>query len=127
MARILFVEDSPINRHIVRRILRDKGHDVDVAEDGPEGLAAAKKSGYDLILLDLDLPTLSGWDVARTLKGESKTARVPILALTAHAMNGDRERALNAGCDDYATKPVQVPDLLERIEALLKGTDAKAA
>jgi CheY-like chemotaxis protein len=92
--------------------------------DGPQGLEQARSAGPDLILMDMSLPVLDGWDVTRRLKADPATQAIPIIALTAHAMAGDREKALEAGCDDYDTKPVELPRLLAKIEALLAGRSA---
>jgi CheY-like chemotaxis protein len=105
---------------MLSRRLGRKGYEVAVAVDGREGLAMATAGGFDLILMDMSLPVMDGWDVTRTLRGDERTRTVPILALTAHAMPGDREKALEAGCDDYDSKPVEFPRLLGKIEALLK-------
>lgn len=126
MARILIVEDNPMARHALRRILEKADYEVTAVSDGPEGLAEAQERKPDAIILDMDLPTLDGWEVARALKEESATSDIPILALTSHALEGDRERALAAGCDEYATKPVQVPNLMARIAALLEASSTHA-
>ena len=121
MARILLVEDNEMNRDMLMRRLRRKGYDVVIAVDGGQGVAMATSAAPDLILLDMSLPVLDGWEVARRLKGAEGTRSVPIIALTAHAMAGDRERAVEAGCDDYDTKPIDLPRLLEKVRALLPG------
>ncbi|MCA9651501.1 MAG: response regulator [Myxococcales bacterium] len=120
-ARILLVEDNEMNRDMLSRRLTRRGYAVDVAVDGQEGLDRAREGMPDLLLLDMDLPVLDGWEVARRLKGDPSTAKIPIIALTAHAMVGDRDHALEAGCDDYDTKPVELKRLLAKIEALLAG------
>lgn len=110
-----------MNRDMLSRRLTRRGYAVDVAVDGQEGLDRAREGMPDLLLLDMDLPVLDGWEVARRLKGDPSTAKIPIIALTAHAMVGDRDHALEAGCDDYDTKPVELKRLLAKIEALLAG------
>lgn len=119
MARILLVEDNELNRDMLSRRLQKKGHEVVMAEDGAQGVALAEKASPDLILLDMSLPVIDGWEAARRLKASPRTSSIPLVALTAHAMSGDREKALEAGCDDYDTKPVDFPRLLAKIEALL--------
>jgi two-component system, cell cycle response regulator DivK len=118
MPRILLVEDNEMNRDMLSRRLERKGYVVDLAVDGGEAIEKAS-SMPDLILLDMSLPVLDGWAVAGRLKGGEPTRTVPIIALTAHAMVGDRERAIAAGCDDYETKPIDFPRLLSKIEVLL--------
>jgi CheY-like chemotaxis protein len=120
MPRILLVEDNELNRDMLSRRLGRKGYEVAIAVDGREGLTMATAGGFDLILMDMSLPVLDGWEVTRTLRSDERTRTVPILALTAHAMPGDREKAIEAGCNDYDSKPVELPRLLEKIEALLK-------
>jgi len=119
MARILLVEDNEMNRDMLSRRLERKGYEVTMAVDGREGVERARAGGYDLILMDMSLPEISGWDAARQLREAPETKSVPIIALTAHAMAGDRERALEAGCNDYDTKPIELVRLLGKIEALL--------
>jgi len=119
MAKILLVEDNEMNRDMLSRRLQRKGFTVVIAEDGRAGVAMAASEAPDLILLDMSLPLIDGWEAARQIKAGPKTKRVPIIALTAHAMAGDRERALEAGCDEYDTKPVEFPRLLAKIEAIL--------
>ncbi|MFT5514448.1 MAG: two-component system cell cycle response regulator DivK [Rhodothermales bacterium] len=116
MRRILLVEDNEMNRDMLSRRLIKRGYEVTIAIDGKEGVDMAKKQVPDLILLDMSLPILDGWEAARFLKAESTTAGIPIIALTAHALSGDREKALAAGCDDYDTKPVDLKRLLAKIE-----------
>ncbi len=120
--RILLVEDNEMNRDMLKRRLERKGYRVAVAVDGRQGLEMAAAEAPDLILMDMSLPEIDGWEAARRLKNDPASARIPLIALTAHAMSGDRERALEAGCDDYDTKPVDLPRLLGKIEALLNGT-----
>src|SRR3954447_20436585 len=119
MARILIVEDNEMNRDMLSRRLARKGYVVEIAVDGGEGVARARATLPDLILMDMSLPVLDGWDATRQIKAVPETAAIPIIALTAHAMAGDREQALAAGCDDYDTKPIDLPRLLGKIEALL--------
>jgi CheY-like chemotaxis protein len=120
MARILYVEDNDDNVYMLKNRLERRGHTVLVARDGRAGVEAARAERPDLILLDLGLPVLDGWEAARLLKADERTRTIPIVALSAHAMAGDRGRALAAGCDDYDTKPVDFARLLGRIEALLR-------
>jgi CheY-like chemotaxis protein len=117
--RILLVEDNELNRDMLSRRLTRRGYDVVIAVDGAEGVALAESATPDLILMDMSLPVLDGWEATSRLKAASATRAIPIVALTAHAMSGDRERALAAGCDDFDTKPVDLPRLLGKIEALL--------
>ena len=119
MARILLVEDHKEIWDFLSRRLKRRGHEVSVAEDGQAGLAKARSEHPEVILLDMNLPVMDGWTVAETLKGEKDTKDIPIIALTAHAMAGDREKALNAGCDDYHAKPIDFSHLLTQIEAAL--------
>jgi two-component system cell cycle response regulator DivK len=125
MTKLLLVEDNEMNRDMLARRLSRKGYDVDVAVDGEEGIDKARTDAPDLILMDMSLPVIDGWEASRRLKEDPSTRAIPILALTAHAMAEDRERALNAGCDDYDTKPVELERLLGKIERLLTtGTGA---
>jgi two-component system cell cycle response regulator DivK len=119
MARILLVEDNDMNRDMLSRRLQRKGHEVLMAADGMQGILMAESHAPDLILLDMSLPVIDGWEAARRLKASPATSGVPVIALTAHAMSGDREKALAAGCDDYDTKPVDFRQLLEKIETML--------
>jgi CheY-like chemotaxis protein len=119
MAKILLVEDNEMNRDMLSRRLQRKGYSVVMAEDGRSGVAMAGSEAPDLILLDMSLPLVDGWEAARQIKAGVKTKGIPIIALTAHAMAGDREKALEAGCDEYDTKPVEFPRLLAKIEAIL--------
>ena len=121
MARVLLVEDNEANRDMLGRRLQRRGFEVAMAADGVEGLEKARSLGPDLVLLDLSLPVLDGWTVARVLKTDAATSSIPVIALTAHAMAGDRERALAAGCDDFATKPVDFEALLATMGTLLGG------
>ena len=115
MSRILLVEDNELNRDMLSRRLKKRGYEIEIAIDGQQGIDMARSSNPNLILLDMSLPIVDGWDAARTLKSGDDTKSIPIIALTAHAMAGDREKALEAGCDDYDTKPVELPRLLEKI------------
>ena len=119
MPRILLVEDNEASRDMLSRRLARRGYEVSLAVDGEEALAAVRSSRPDLILMDMDLPVLDGWEAAARLKASPDTQAIPIIALTAHAMAGDRERALEAGCDDFETKPIEFERLLSKMEALL--------
>ena len=119
MAKILIVEDNELNRDMLSKRLQRRGYAVVLAADGGEGLELARSEAPDLILMDMSLPVLDGWEATRQLKAAPETGGIPIIALTAHAMAGDQEKALAAGCDDYDTKPVELPSLLAKIEALL--------
>jgi two-component system, cell cycle response regulator DivK len=119
--KLLLVEDNEYNRDMLLRRLERKGFQVVCALDGAEGCAMALTERPDLILMDMHLPVLDGWEVTRRLKADPKTRLIPIVALTADAMTGDREKALEAGCDDYDTKPIELPRLLEKINALLNA------
>jgi two-component system cell cycle response regulator DivK len=121
MAKILLVEDNEMNRDMLSRRLERRGYEVIVAVDGEEGVARAKADVPDLVVMDLSLPGIDGWEATRQLKAADETRAIPVLALTAHAMAGDREKALGAGCDDFDTKPVDLPRLVDKIEALLGG------
>src|SRR5215218_10313402 len=127
MPTILLVEDNELNRDMLSRRLVRKGYDVLIAEDGAKGLSAATDGKPDLILMDMSLPVLDGWEATRRLKAEPATQHIPVIALTAHAMSSDRDKALEAGCDDYDTKPVELPRLLGKIEALLGGVAGQTA
>ena len=119
MAKILLVEDNEANRDMLSRRLARKGFEVSIAVDGGEGVAMAKRDLPDLVLMDMSLPVLNGWEATRAIKADETTLHIPVIALTAHAMAGDREQAMEAGCDDYDTKPVDLPRLLEKISGLL--------
>ena len=125
MPRILLVEDNEMNRDMLSRRLARKEYEVLVAVDGKEGVVMAGSVAPDLILMDMSLPVMDGWEATRQLKAKPETKAIPIIALTAHAMSGDREKAMEAGCDDYDTKPIELPRLLAKMEALLG--DKKAA
>jgi two-component system, cell cycle response regulator DivK len=124
MATILLVEDNEMNRDMLARRLQRRGYGVLIAPDGAEGVAQAQAEVPDLILMDMSLPVLDGWEATRRLKATAETRSIPVIALTAHAMSGDREKAIEAGCDDYDTKPVEFNRLLAKIEALLNRTIA---
>jgi two-component system, cell cycle response regulator DivK len=119
MPKILLVEDNDMNRDMLTRRLARKGFETAEAVDGEQGIEAARSGRPDLILMDMSLPLLDGWEATRRLKADPATRGIPVIALTAHAMAGDRERALEAGCDDYDTKPIEFPSLMKKIEALL--------
>ena len=119
MTKILLIEDNEMNRDMLARRLAKKGYEVTVAVDGEQGVALAQSETPALILMDLSLPVLDGWEATRQLKAAPATRSIPIIALTAHAMSGDRERAMEAGCDDFDTKPIELGRLLEKIKALL--------
>jgi CheY-like chemotaxis protein len=122
MATILLVEDNEMNRDMLSRRLIKRGYDVKIALDGEQGVAMARAEPPALILMDMSLPGLDGWDATRQLKSMPETRDIPVIALTAHAMSGDRERATAAGCDDFDTKPVELSRLIDKIEALLART-----
>jgi len=119
MPTILLVEDNEMNRDMLSRRLVKRGYDVALAVDGEQGVAMARAAPPALILMDMSLPGIDGWEATRQLKAAPETRGIPVIALTAHAMAGDREKALAAGCDDFDTKPVELTRLLEKIEALL--------
>ena len=119
MPKILLVEDDEMNHDMLSRRLARKGYDVAVAIDGQRGVDMAGSESPDLILMDMSLPVIDGWEATRRIKGSADTAGIPIIALTAHAMASDRDKAIEAGCDDYDTKPVELARLLEKIERLL--------
>jgi CheY-like chemotaxis protein len=119
MPKILLVEDNEYNRDMLVRRLNRKGFEVVIAVDGGDGVARARADSPDLILMDMHLPVLDGWEATRALKEDAQTRGIPIIALTADAMAGDREKAMEAGCDDYDTKPIELTRLLEKINAQL--------
>ena len=121
MSRILIVEDNEMNRDMLSRRLEPRGYQVIHAMDGRQGLAAARSEAPDLILMDMSLPEIDGWEVTRQLKSDDTTRSIPVIALTAHAMSSDRQKALAAGCDDYDTKPVEFERLLMKIETMLRS------
>ena len=124
MATILLVEDHQEIWDFLSRRLKRRGYEVVVAQDGQEGLDKVRSDRPDLVLLDMNLPVMDGWTVAQTLKGDAATKAIPIIALTAHAMAGDREKALAAGCDDYHAKPIDFSQLVNQIEAVLAPRSA---
>ncbi|MDX2031004.1 MAG: response regulator [Blastocatellia bacterium] len=119
MPKILLVEDNEMNRDMLSRRLARKNYEVVMAMDGLEAVAKAQSERPDLILMDISLPVIDGREATRRIRAEAGTQAIPIIALTAHAMSGDRDMALEAGCDDYETKPIDLPRLLEKIDALL--------
>jgi CheY-like chemotaxis protein len=119
MAKVLLVEDNEMNRDMLSRRLLRKGYAVIMAVDGAEAVAMAESERPDLILMDMSLPVIDGWEATRRIKATGTTRGIPVIALTAHAMSGDREKALEAGCDDYDTKPIEFVRLLEKMDALL--------
>ena len=119
MPRILLVEDNEMNRDMLSRRLKKRGYEVLLAVDGAQGIAMAVSEVPDLVLMDRSLPGIDGWDAAKILKSRAETRCIPVIGLTAHAMTGDCEKAIAAGCDDYDTKPIDLVRLLEKIEALL--------
>lgn len=121
MTKILLVEDNEMNRDMLSRRLVRNGFEIVMAVNGQEGLDLASSENPDLILLDMSLPVLDGWEAARRLKADAATAKIPVIALTAHAMVQDKDKALAAGCDDFDTKPVELPRLLEKINSLLQN------
>jgi CheY-like chemotaxis protein len=121
MAKILLVEDNEMNRDMLSRRLTRRGFAVLIAEDGRKAVDMAVSEKPDLILMDISLPVMDGWEATRRVKGNAETAAIPIIALTAHALVEDRDKALEAGCDDFDTKPIELPRLLAKIEALLGG------
>ena len=120
MTKILLVEDNEMNRDMLSRRLERRGYEIAIAVDGRQGVEMAKTGAYDLVLMDMSLPEVDGWEATRQLRAAPETKTLPIIALTAHAMAGDRERAIEAGADDYDTKPIDLVRLLEKIETLLK-------
>ena len=119
MPKILIVEDEEMNRDSLSRLLRRRGYEIVIAVDGEQGIAMAREEVPDLILMDMSLPQVDGWEATRRLKAEPRTQGIPIVALTAHAMATHRDQALAAGCDDYDTKPIELARLLPKIQALL--------
>ena len=121
MPKVLLVEDNEMNRDMLSRRLIRNGFEVVMAVNGQEGVDLAGSETPDLILMDMSLPVLDGWDATRQLKANPATAKIPVIALTAHAMQSDKEKALAAGCDDFDTKPIELPRLLEKMKALMAG------
>lgn len=119
MAKILYVEDDEMNRDMLSRRLERKGYHVVMANDGLQGVEMARSEAPDLILMDLSLPELDGWEATRRIKASPEMTAIPVIALTAHAMTGDQKKAMEAGCDDYDTKPIEITRLLAKIEALI--------
>jgi CheY-like chemotaxis protein len=126
MAKLLLVEDNEMNRDMLTRRLEKRNYTVLTAVDGAAGVEQAKTALPDLILMDMSLPVIDGWEASRQLKADASTKHIPIIALTAHAMENDRDKALKAGCDDFDTKPVELPRLLGKIEALLQRSSGAA-
>jgi CheY-like chemotaxis protein len=124
MAKILLVEDNEMNRDMLSRRLVRSGYEVVMAVQGEEGVALARTASPDIVLMDMSLPVMDGWEATRLLKGDPATREIPVIALTAHAMSGDREKAREAGCDDFDTKPVEYARLLSKIEDLLQRRKA---
>jgi CheY-like chemotaxis protein len=125
MAKILLVEDNEMNRDMLSRRLERRGYTVVMAVDGRQGVEMAASQSPDLILMDMSLPVIDGWEATRRIKADERTKAIPVIALTAHAMSGDREKALEAGCDDYDIKPIELPRLIAKIEALIGKESAQ--
>ncbi len=121
MAKILLVEDNEMNLDMLSRRLQRRGYEIIIATDGARGVQMARTDAPDLILMDMSLPVMDGWQATRTLKADPDTKPIPIIALTAHAIAGDREKCLAAGCDEYESKPVKFPQLMEKIQMFLGG------
>src|SRR5579863_7429452 len=119
MPRVLLVEDNEMNRDMLSRRLTRRGFEVSLAADGQTGVEMAERESPDIILMDMSLPVVDGWEATRRLKANQATQSIPLIALTAHAMAGDRDRAMQAGCDDYDTKPIEFPRLIEKMDRLL--------
>src|SRR5687768_1024475 len=119
MTRILLVEDNEMNRDMLSRRLARRGYEVIIAVDGASGIELARRDSPDLVLMDMSLPAMDGWEATRRMKADEILKHIPVIALTAHAMANDRDKALEAGCDDYDTKPIELPRLLAKIDALL--------
>jgi len=120
MTKILLVEDNEMNRDMLSRRLERKGFELIMAKDGGEGVELTESSMPDLVLMDMSLPVLDGWEATKRIKANNATKHIPVIALTAHAMSGDREKAIEAGCDEYDTKPIDLPRLLDKINSLIK-------
>ena len=127
MPTILLVEDNELNRDMLSRRLIRRGYEVVAAQDGQSGVDMARSAAPDLILMDMSLPVLDGWEATRRLKADPSTHDIPVIALTAHAMSSDRARAIEAGCDDYDTKPIDLPRLLDKIVTLLARSAGEPA
>lgn len=125
MAKILLVEDNEMNRDMLKRRLARRGYEVVSAVDGQEGVAMARSESPDLILMDMDLPVLDGWEATRQLRAAPETRVIPVIAITAHAMVGERDKAMQAGCNDFDTKPIDFARLVEKIEAILGNEAAR--
>jgi two-component system, cell cycle response regulator DivK len=121
MAKLLLIEDNEMNRDMLSRRLIRRGYEVAIAVDGDQGVTMAQSEKPDLVLMDMSLPVIDGWEATRRIKSSEETRHLPVIGLTAHAMAGDREKALEAGCDDYDTKPIELERLIGKIEALLPG------
>jgi CheY-like chemotaxis protein len=126
MAKLLLVEDNEMNRDMLSRRLLRRGYEVAIAVDGAQGVEMARTERPDLVLMDLSLPVIDGWEATRRIKAGQDTKHLPVIGLTAHAMAGDREKALEAGCDDYDTKPIELERLLQKVEALIQGAGKPA-
>jgi CheY-like chemotaxis protein len=122
MPKLLLVEDNEVNRDMLSRRLIRRGFEIEIAVDGEQGVAMALSTVPDLVLMDMSLPIIDGWEATRQIKAAARTAQIPVIALTAHAMTGDREKCLAAGCDEYDTKPIEFSRLLGKIQALLNPT-----
>ena len=122
MSKILLVEDNEMNRDMLSRRLQRRGYEIVVALDGAQGVAMANSENPDLILMDMSLPIMDGWEATKNIKANTNTKSIPIIALTAHAMSGDREKAIKAGCDDYDTKPIDLSRLLTKIEVFIEAS-----
>jgi two-component system cell cycle response regulator DivK len=127
MPRILLVEDNEMNRDMLSRRLMRRGYEVIIAVDGQQGMSMAQSEAPDLILMDMSLPVIDGWEATRSLKAADETKGIPVIALTAHAMSTDRDKAMEAGCDDYDTKPIEFSRLLEKMETLLGASGESAS
>jgi CheY-like chemotaxis protein len=127
MPKILLVEDNEMNRDMLSRRLQKRGYEVMIAVDGQSGLDMAQSESPDLILMDMSLPVMDGWEATRALKAAPETRDIPIIALTAHAMSTDRDKAIEAGCDDYDTKPIELPRLLAKMESLMSSSGADSS
>ena len=121
MSKLLLVEDNEMNWDMLSRRLQRRGYEIVIAVDGQQGVDLARSENPDLVIMDMGLPVLTGWEATRQLKAAPETGSIPILALTAHAMSDDRDKALEAGCDDYDTKPIEFSRLLGKIESLLRA------